>query len=72
MRFTICLILSYNLAFAQQSDLLRQTQADADRKSKGCLTCHGGIEPMHKNPAVKLGCIDCHGGNAEATTKAAA
>jgi hypothetical protein len=53
---------------AQQPDLLRQSQADADRKSKGCLTCHRGIEPMHKNTAVKLGCVDCHGGNADGTT----
>ena len=44
--------------------LLRQTQAEADAKSAGCLTCHTGIEPMHESPQVKLGCVDCHGGNA--------
>ena len=27
--------------------LLRQTQAEADAKSTGCLSCHNGIEPMH-------------------------
>ncbi len=53
---------------AQENNLINQTQADADRKSKGCITCHGGIEPMHKSTAVKLGCVDCHGGNADATT----
>lgn len=72
MRFTFWFLLACSIGYAQQPDLLRQTQADADRKSKGCLTCHGGIEPMHRNPAVKLGCTDCHGGNPEATTKAAA
>ena len=41
-----------------------QTQADADRKSRGCLECHAGSEPMHTSPNVVLGCTDCHGGNA--------
>src|SRR6266481_8997875 len=42
-----------------------QTQADADRKSVGCLQCHQGVEPMHKaEQNVVLGCTDCHGGNA--------
>ena len=27
--------------------LMRQTQAEADAKSAGCLSCHNGIEPMH-------------------------
>src|SRR2546430_1491382 len=41
-----------------------QTQAEADRKSVGCLQCHQGIEPMHRaEQNVVLGCIDCHGGN---------
>jgi hypothetical protein len=42
---------------------VRQTQAEADAKSSGCLSCHAGIEPMHASEQVKLGCIDCHGGN---------
>jgi len=42
-----------------------QTQAEADRKSVGCLQCHQGVEPMHKaEQNVVLGCTDCHGGNA--------
>jgi hypothetical protein len=46
------------------SPLLRQTRAEADAKSDGCLSCHVGIEPMHETGTVKLGCIDCHGGDA--------
>jgi hypothetical protein len=49
-----------------------QTQAAADEKSRGCVSCHQNIEPMHVSPSVKLGCTDCHGGNAIATTKEAA
>jgi len=58
------------LAQAQESRLIRQTQAEADQKSKGCLICHGKIENknMHKTTAIKLGCTDCHGGDAAATT----
>lgn len=51
------------------SPLMRQTLAEAESKSRGCLTCHRGIEPMHPSAAVKLGCTDCHGGNASATSK---
>lgn len=44
----------------------RQSQADADAKSEGCLTCHRASDAptMHETPAVVLGCTDCHGGNA--------
>jgi len=52
--------------------LLRQSQADADAKSAGCLGCHKGIEPMHLSSVVKLGCTDCHGGNAGAMLAAGA
>jgi hypothetical protein len=41
-----------------------QSRADADKKSRGCLECHAGSEPMHASPNVVLGCTDCHGGNA--------
>lgn len=40
-----------------------QSQAEADRKSRGCLECHTGSESMHASPNVVLGCTDCHGGN---------
>jgi hypothetical protein len=43
--------------------LLTQTHAAAEVKSRGCLTCHAGIEPMHASDAVRLGCTDCHGGD---------
>src|SRR5258708_3606451 len=52
--------------------LMLQTQAEADAKSAGCLSCHHGIEPMHASAAVKLACTDCHGGNGTAATKEAA
>ncbi|MDP2241610.1 MAG: hypothetical protein Q8K18_15815 [Burkholderiales bacterium] len=44
----------------------KQSQADADRQSAGCITCHTASDrhTMHANPAVVLGCADCHGGNA--------
>ena len=50
-------------------DLSKQTQAEADAKSTGCLSagCHVGIEEMH--PGSPLGCVDCHGGSAIATKK---
>ena len=43
---------------------LRQTRAEADAKSAGCLSCHNGIEPMHESTTVVIGCTDCHGGTA--------
>jgi len=57
-------------ASAQSNDdvLLLQSQADADRKSAGCLTCHTATDSptMHVTDTVRLGCTDCHGGNSEA------
>ncbi len=43
----------------------RQSAADSDRKSSGCLSCHtaSGHRTMHENPGVVLGCTDCHGGD---------
>jgi hypothetical protein len=57
-------------AAAQQSradDLATQPQAEADRKSAGCITCHVATdEPtMHPTGTVRLGCTDCHGGRAD-------
>ena len=40
-----------------------QSPVDADKKSRGCLECHAGVEPMHASKNVVLGCTDCHGGN---------
>ncbi len=46
--------------------LLRQPRTVADAGSRGCLSCHVGIEPMHASPAVQLSCVDCHRGDAAA------
>jgi hypothetical protein len=48
------------------SPLSSQTQADAERKSAGCVSCHTGTDQktMHASQSVRLGCTDCHGGNA--------
>src|ERR1700744_2525484 len=45
---------------------LKQSQADADRKSAGCMSCHTTTDSltMHTSPVLTLGCADCHGGNA--------
>jgi hypothetical protein len=42
-----------------------QSQAEADRKSAGCISCHTSTdEPtMHPTKTVHLACTDCHGGN---------
>lgn len=51
-------------------DISKQTQEEADAKSKGCLSsgCHQGIEDMHPQ-GLPIGCTDCHGGNAKTTKK---
>jgi hypothetical protein len=52
---------------AQQSDRSRllQSQEQADRKSTGCIACHGLTDSpsMHTTGTVRLGCTDCHGGD---------
>jgi hypothetical protein len=42
-----------------------QSQAETDRNSSGCVSCHTSTdEPtMHPTKTVHLGCADCHGGN---------
>jgi hypothetical protein len=52
-----------------QRGLLRQSQADVDRKNSGCVSCHTSTdEPsMHPTGTVRLACIDCHGGDSTAT-----
>jgi hypothetical protein len=51
----------------EKSELAKQSQADADRKSTGCLSCHTKTDApsMHTATTVKLGCTDCHGGRVE-------
>jgi hypothetical protein len=43
----------------------RQSVAEMEAKSEGCLTCHIKTDAptMHVSPAVRLGCTDCHGGD---------
>lgn len=50
---------------ATQTSLIGQSQADADRKSAGCISCHINTdEPtMHPTRTFRLGCVDCHGGD---------
>jgi hypothetical protein len=52
----------------QQHSLLRQTQADVDRKNSGCVSCHTttDVPSMHPTGTVRLACIDCHGGDSTA------
>lgn len=42
-----------------------QTEAQAQAKSEGCMSCHTASDrhTMHANPGVVIGCTDCHGGN---------
>ncbi|MDX2144380.1 MAG: hypothetical protein SFV19_13575 [Rhodospirillaceae bacterium] len=44
-----------------------QTQAEADAKSAGCLTCHVKTDQptMHDVQGLVIGCTDCHGGDAK-------
>ena len=50
-----------------------QTQAEASKKTLGCLSCHTSTDrhTMHANPGVVLGCTDCHGGDAKVIFDAA-
>jgi hypothetical protein len=51
------------------ADLSRQTMADVERKSVGCIQCHQGSIDPHNKATVKLGCVDCHGGDANTNVK---
>jgi len=44
----------------------QQTDADVQRKSAGCLTCHMPDVPSMHAKAQRIGCTDCHGGSADA------
>jgi LVIVD repeat len=57
---------------AAAGDLGKQSDADVQKKSAGCLSCHTKTDAptMHEAPTVKLGCTDCHGGNATAAAPA--
>jgi hypothetical protein len=51
---------------------LRESRATAAEASRGCLTCHAGIEAIHASPAVQIGCVECHGGDPAAERPAGA
>lgn len=53
--------------------LIRQTQEEADAKTRGCMSCHTAIDSvtMHAPGTVRLGCTDCHGGDATVVNTAA-
>lgn len=63
---TVLLLAASQAAPAQEQAPRRQTQAEADAGSAGCLSCHTTTDApsMHAVPGVVLGCTDCHGGNA--------
>jgi hypothetical protein len=44
----------------------RTARTQEDDLSRGCLTCHAGIEPIHPTQTVRIGCTECHGGDASA------
>ena len=48
-------------------ELMKQTDAGKDAKSRGCLACHAGSHDPHGKATVRLGCTDCHGGDATTT-----
>src|SRR5690348_8869342 len=64
----VCGVLC-TLLLAQQDArfLIGQSQEEADRKSTGCVACHGKTDSptMHSTGTVRLGCTDCHGGKAD-------
>jgi formate-dependent nitrite reductase cytochrome c552 subunit len=51
-----------------------QSQAEADAKTQGCMTCHTQTDSrtMHIAEGVVLGCVDCHGGDAKVQVPAGA
>jgi hypothetical protein len=53
-------------AATAQPTLNSQSQADVDRKSAGCLSCHQPDAASMHAEAVRAGCTDCHGGDASA------
>jgi hypothetical protein len=70
-------VLRFSSSRAQQpalavSSLSGQTEDEAQRKSAGCISCHGPTdEPtMHPTKTVHLGCTDCHGGNSSLSAAA--
>jgi hypothetical protein len=57
---------------ATSGSRLRQSREAAFAGSRGCLSCHAGVEPIHASEAVQISCVQCHGGDASATAPAGA
>ncbi len=51
----------------------RMSQAEAERQSAGCVSCHGMTEApsMHATGTVYIGCAFCHGGDPKVMKPAA-
>src|SRR5215471_5802704 len=56
----------------RQTLLLRQSEEEADSKTRGCLSCHTQTDSltMHETNTVRIGCTDCHSGDASIFTSA--
>lgn len=52
----------------RMEDWMRQSAADANRKSESCIHCHTDVGNMHPPNTVNIGCADCHGGDPQAYT----
>jgi hypothetical protein len=50
-------------------ELMKQTAAEAQAKSAGCVACHQNVGDPHAKGTLRIGCTDCHGGNANCTDK---
>lgn len=46
-----------------KANLVDQSVATMQAKSRGCIECHENAHDPHGSPNVRLGCTDCHGGN---------
>src|SRR5262245_4603020 len=66
---TACLRTAGAPGASEHPSAAGQDAAAAAEKSKGCLSCHQGIEDDHANKVARLGCVDCHGGDAAAAEK---
>ena len=62
---TVLVFVALTCEAAAPSAPEKQTVAEADAKSTGCMSCHTATDrhTRHQNPGVVLGCTDCHGGN---------
>src|SRR5262249_41393252 len=71
-RFLLLLAAAFSAGYAAPPAPERQSVAEADAKSAGCISCHTATDrhTMHQNPGVVLGCADCHGGDARAVLPA--